>query len=218
VAGLFHGFQLWVNLRPLRSGLRRATGPASRRSRGRVITRWWRAGPDHRRGGRRAQRAGFHLYADDPGSRDPEPGARLSLPWRADYNALVYVMAGVGAVARNSARSRPASWPSWGRQRADRRGRAGQESRSPNLDILILGGRPIGRTRRLDGTVRDEHARRGHAAMSDYQAAASARSPPQRRSTTLRQRLWSPANRETPTAPEAGLYLTVTCRRSGCSE
>ena len=26
------------------------------------------------------------------------PGARLSLPWRPDYNALVYVMAGQGSV------------------------------------------------------------------------------------------------------------------------
>jgi redox-sensitive bicupin YhaK (pirin superfamily) len=26
------------------------------------------------------------------------PGARLSLPWRADYNALVYDMAGHGTV------------------------------------------------------------------------------------------------------------------------
>jgi hypothetical protein len=37
------------------------------------------------------------------------PGARLSLPWRADYNALLYVLGGQGASGRRPAhRDRPA--------------------------------------------------------------------------------------------------------------
>ena len=73
------------------------------------------------------------------------PGARLALPWRPDYNALVYVMAGQGTRRRR----RPPD-----RERAARGARCRatrspwpparhQESRSPNLDVLILGGRPI---------------------------------------------------------------------------
>jgi redox-sensitive bicupin YhaK (pirin superfamily) len=72
------------------------------------------------------------------------PGARLTLPWRPDYNALVYVLAGLGTVGVE--------------QRAVRMGQLAvfgvgdaitidanevQESRSPNLDVLVLGGRPI---------------------------------------------------------------------------
>ena len=74
------------------------------------------------------------------------PGARLVLPWPADFNALVYVLAGRGTVGtRRPADRRPASWPCTGRATpssiaADAvpglRGR-------PNLDVLVLGGRPI---------------------------------------------------------------------------
>jgi len=86
------------------------------------------------------------------------PGARLSLPWRPDYNALVYVMSGLGTVgaapaARQGAPAGPAPQPIRTGQLAvfgpgdaltvtalDMRQ---QEARSPNLDILVLGGRPI---------------------------------------------------------------------------
>jgi redox-sensitive bicupin YhaK (pirin superfamily) len=37
------------------------------------------------------------------------PGARLSLPWRSDFNALAYVLAGAGTVGEPG-RSGPASW------------------------------------------------------------------------------------------------------------
>jgi redox-sensitive bicupin YhaK (pirin superfamily) len=72
------------------------------------------------------------------------PGARLRLPWRPDFNALVYGLAGEGAVG---AEGQP-----FGTGRLAVLGggevitvtaAAEQESRSPNLDVLILGGRPI---------------------------------------------------------------------------
>jgi redox-sensitive bicupin YhaK (pirin superfamily) len=72
------------------------------------------------------------------------PGARLSLPWRADHNALLYVLAGHGTVG---AERRPVET---GRLAVFGPGDALavdaapiQERRSPNLDVLILGGRPI---------------------------------------------------------------------------
>ena len=72
------------------------------------------------------------------------PGGRLSLPWRADYNALAYVLAGHGTVGMEG-------WPVQTGQLAvfgsgdtvTLSAAAGQESRSPNLDVLVLGGRPI---------------------------------------------------------------------------
>ena len=72
------------------------------------------------------------------------PGARLALPWRPDYNALVYAMAGQGSVG---AEGRPIGT---GQLAVLGPGDAltvaastQQDRRSPNLDVLILGGRPI---------------------------------------------------------------------------
>ena len=72
------------------------------------------------------------------------PGARLVLPWRTDYNALAYVMAGRGRIG---AEGRPVGV---GQLTVLGPGDAitvaadtMQESRSPNVDVLLLGGRPI---------------------------------------------------------------------------
>ncbi len=73
-----------------------------------------------------------------------QPGARLSIPWNREYNALVYVLAGRGSVG-------PVSHPVQQGQLAmlgpgDRitvNAAASQESRVPALEVLILGGQPI---------------------------------------------------------------------------
>jgi redox-sensitive bicupin YhaK (pirin superfamily) len=72
------------------------------------------------------------------------PGAELRLPWRKDYNALVYTMSGHGFVGDEQ---RPVSM---GQLTVFGDGdtivvRAAnqQESRSPNLELFILGGEPI---------------------------------------------------------------------------
>jgi redox-sensitive bicupin YhaK (pirin superfamily) len=72
------------------------------------------------------------------------PGAELRLPWRKDYNALVYSMSGQGFVGDEQ---RPISM---GQLTVFGEGdcivvRAAnqQESRSPNLELFILGGQPI---------------------------------------------------------------------------
>jgi redox-sensitive bicupin YhaK (pirin superfamily) len=72
------------------------------------------------------------------------PGAELRLPWRKDYNALVYTMSGHGFVGDEQ---RPVSM---GQLTVFGDGdtivvRAAnqQESRSPNLELFILGGQPI---------------------------------------------------------------------------
>ena len=143
--GLFHGFQLWVNL----PAALKWSAPRYQDIRAREVALV--SSPD---GG-----ALIRVIAGDvaghagPGSTySPmtlvhatlSPGARLSIPWRPDYNALLYVMAGEGTVG---AEGRPIQT---GQLAVFEAGdaltvasSAVQESRHPQLDVLILGGRPI---------------------------------------------------------------------------
>jgi len=72
------------------------------------------------------------------------PGSRLDLPWQVDFNALVYVLAGNGTVGTDRRPVRAGQLAVLGAGdfvsvgAADR-----QESRSPNLEVLVLGGQPI---------------------------------------------------------------------------
>jgi len=73
-----------------------------------------------------------------------EPGAQLRLPWRPDFNALGYVLAGAGTVGREQrpvhtgqlAVFGPGDVLTFG---AERR----MDGPSEKLDILVLGGAPI---------------------------------------------------------------------------
>src|ERR1700751_1035980 len=97
--GLFHGFQLWVNL-PARLKM---TGPRYQDIRAGQVALL--SSPD---GGALVRViAGDVAGHSGPGvTHTPiallhatlEPGAQLRLPWRADFNALGYVLAGSGAV------------------------------------------------------------------------------------------------------------------------
>ena len=143
--GLFHGFQLWVNLpkaqkwsppryQDIRAGevglLASADGGALVRVIAGEVA--GHAGP----GSTYTPMALVHATLS--------PGAELAMPWRADYNALVYVMAGAGAVGaeRIPVRTGQLAVLGPGNALSVSASRA-QESRSPNLDVLILGGRPI---------------------------------------------------------------------------
>ena len=73
-----------------------------------------------------------------------QPGAQLSVPWQPDYNALAYVLSGkgtVGADARPIHAGQLAVFGAGDRLTiaADR----GQDSKSPALEVVLLGGRPI---------------------------------------------------------------------------
>ena len=139
--GLFHGLQLWVNL-PAKDKM---TAPRYQSLEGEQVRLL--ASDD---GG-----ALVRVVAGDvAGHRGPgathtpisfvhatvAPGARLSLPWSPDFNALVYVMSGSGTVG---VEGRPVS--------------AGQlavfgpgdylvahADADKLLDVIVLGGRPIG--------------------------------------------------------------------------
>jgi len=73
-----------------------------------------------------------------------QPGARLDLPWEVEFNALVYVLSGHGTVGEDGR-------PIVGGQAAlfgpgdflSMRAATSQESRSPSLEVVVLGGQPI---------------------------------------------------------------------------
>ncbi|MBC6463351.1 pirin family protein [Actinomadura sp. HBU206391] len=72
------------------------------------------------------------------------PGARLSIPWRPDFNALAYVLAGEGTVGAEGRPVHTGQLAVYGSgdvltvTAAQR-----QDARTPELEVLILGGRPI---------------------------------------------------------------------------
>lgn len=144
--GLFHGFQLWVNLpradkmkapayQDLRSGEVALATSADGGTLLRVI-------------------AGDVAGVTGPGSTHTPmamvhaslvPGARLELPWRQDFNALAYVMGGRGTVGPSATPISAGSLAVLGRGdllalTADTR----QDQRyAGGLDVVILGGKPI---------------------------------------------------------------------------
>jgi quercetin 2,3-dioxygenase len=144
--GLFHGIQLWVNLPAEKKwtapryqdiGAARVTllsspdgGALVRVIAGEVAGH---AGP----GITHTPITMLHLTVN--------PGAEVRLPWRRDFNALVYVLAGGGTVGPRRAAIRTGQLAAFGAgdvisATAD----LVQESRSPNLELLVLGGEPIG--------------------------------------------------------------------------
>jgi redox-sensitive bicupin YhaK (pirin superfamily) len=99
------------------------------------------------------------------------PDAELVLPWRADYNALVYVLSGSGSVGIERRPVTTGQLAVFGAGNVLRAAASrSQESRSPNLELLVLGGRPIREPIAWAGpfvmNTRDEVMQ----AFADYQA------------------------------------------------
>jgi redox-sensitive bicupin YhaK (pirin superfamily) len=143
--GLFHGFQLWVNL-PARL---KWTPPRYQDIRGQAVTLL--SSSDG--GALLRVIAGEVAGHQGPGiTYTPisllhatlTPGAQLRLPWRPDFNALVYVLAGAGSVGPKRHPVRLGQLAVYGPGDAvTAAADSTQESRSPQLDILLLGGLPI---------------------------------------------------------------------------
>ncbi|MEU9329907.1 pirin family protein [Streptomyces canus] len=73
-----------------------------------------------------------------------EPGAQVDLPWDPAYNAMVYALAGHGTVSGEARPIQEGQLAVFGagdalRVTADR----AQESRSPKLELFVLGGLPL---------------------------------------------------------------------------
>ncbi len=72
------------------------------------------------------------------------PGARLELPWRSDFNALAYVLAGSGHAGLERRPIASGQLAVFGPgDSVTLEASATQESRAPQLEVLVLGGRPI---------------------------------------------------------------------------
>jgi redox-sensitive bicupin YhaK (pirin superfamily) len=143
--GLFHGTQLWVNL-PAKD---KFIPPAYQNIEGQQTTLI--ASAD---GG-----ALVRIIAGDigefhgPGSTHTPityahatiaPGAQLSVPWRADFNALVYVLSGNGTVGTERRPIRSGQLAVLGAgDRITVTANDAQDSNRPALEVLLLGGQPI---------------------------------------------------------------------------
>jgi redox-sensitive bicupin YhaK (pirin superfamily) len=143
--GLFHGIQLWVNLP---SASKWVAPRYQDISRGRVTLL---RSPD---GGALVRViAGEVAGHSGPGQTytpialahaTVSPGAQLSVPWPAEFNSLAYVLSGRGAAGAEGRPLQGGQLVVFGpgdtvTLRAD----ATQESRSPALEVLLLGGQPI---------------------------------------------------------------------------
>jgi redox-sensitive bicupin YhaK (pirin superfamily) len=72
------------------------------------------------------------------------PGARAVVPWPADFNALVYVLGGNGAVGAERAPVQTGQLALFGPgDSVAVEASTQQDSRTENLEVLLLGGRPI---------------------------------------------------------------------------
>ena len=180
--GLFHGFQLWVNL-PRRLKM---TDPRYQDIRAGQVSLL--SSPD---GGALVRVIAGDL-AGHPGpgiTHTPitlahatlQPGARLRLPWRPDFNALVYVLGGSGAVGAEQRPVRTGQLAVFGpgaalTVTADQT----QDGPARELDVLVLGGEPIREPVAAYGpfvmNTRDELVR----AFGDFQAGRLGTVPAQR--------------------------------------
>ena len=170
--GLFHGFQLWVNL----PAIQKWAAPRYQDIRAQEVALV--SSPD---GGSLVRViAGDVAGHAGPGSTySPmtlvhatlSPGARLALPWRPDYNALLYVMAGQGTVGADGRPIGTGQLAVFGPGDAlTVAALPTQESRSPTLDVLILGGRAIREPVAWMGPFVMNTREEVLQAMTDYQA------------------------------------------------
>jgi quercetin 2,3-dioxygenase len=99
------------------------------------------------------------------------PGARVQLPWRPDFNALVYVLAGSGSAGPDGVAIREGQLAVFGPGDAVTvTAAAAQDSRSPNLEALVLGGRPIGEPIVFHGPFVMNTREEIYQAIQDYHA------------------------------------------------
>jgi quercetin 2,3-dioxygenase len=144
--GLFHGIQLWVNL-PAKD---KFTAPRYQNLEGAQATLLSSAD-----GGAlvRVIAGSIDGHAGPGSTHTPitlahatiQPGAQLSLPWQPEYNSLVYVLSGTGTVGAAARPIRQGQLALLGAgDRISVSAAASQDSNRPALEVLLLGGRPIG--------------------------------------------------------------------------
>jgi hypothetical protein len=100
-----------------------------------------------------------------------QPGAQLSLPWQPDYNALVYVLSGKGTVGADARPIHGGQLAVFGPgDRITLAAASGQDGNRPALEVVLLGGRPIGEPVAHYGPFVMNTREELIQAMEDYQA------------------------------------------------
>jgi redox-sensitive bicupin YhaK (pirin superfamily) len=180
--GLFHGFQLWVNLPsadkwipPKYQDLSSSAVTLLTSQDGSSLLRLIAGDLDGHTGPGATHTPMTMIHAT------LHPGARLSLPWPEEFNALAYVLNGKGRFGLEARSAEMGQLVVFGAGSsftitADER----QESRSPDLDVLILGGKPIRERVAWYGpfVMNTEHELR--QAFEDFQAGKLGRIPAER--------------------------------------
>jgi redox-sensitive bicupin YhaK (pirin superfamily) len=143
--GLFHGFQLWVNLPradkwldPKYQDLASEDVTLLTSPDGGALLRLIAGDIDGHAGPGRTHTDITLIHATI------QPGARITLPWRSEFNALGYILNGDATFGPDAVAAGMGQLVVWGSGNAITI-KAGerQESRSPAVDVLLLGGRPI---------------------------------------------------------------------------
>ena len=143
--GLFHGIQLWVNLpraqkwaQPRYQDLRGRESALLSSDDGGSLVRVIAGDVAGHTGPGATTTPITMLHAT------VSPGARLQLPWRPDFNALVYVLAGQGTVGAKNSALRKGQLALLGHgDSLSVQAATSQPLAEPNLEVLVLGGRPI---------------------------------------------------------------------------
>lgn len=170
--GMFHGVQLWVNL-PRASKFVTPRYQDIRANQARLLS-------SDDGGALLRVIAGDIAGHTGPGATytpitvvhaTVSPGARLDVPWPAEFNALAYVLAGNGTVGAAAQPVRKGQLAVYGVGDAlTLAALQSQPAVEPNLEVLLLGGRPIRETVVQSGpfvmNTREEVVR----AYEDYQA------------------------------------------------
>lgn len=144
--GLFHGFQLWVNL----PAALKMTAPRYQDIAADEVTLL--RSPD---GGALIRViAGDLGHASGPGiTHTPitmahitmQPGASVTLPWNPAFNALAYGISGAGSAGEEQVPLEMGQLAVFGSgDSVTFRANESQDSRTKSFDVLLLGGAPIG--------------------------------------------------------------------------
>jgi quercetin 2,3-dioxygenase len=178
--GLFHGVQLWVNLPaknkmipPAYQGIDAAAVKLAVSADAGALVRVIAGEVGGHRGPGSTHTPITLIHAT------VSAGARLQLPWDTSFNALIYVLAGAGRVGTEGRPVRDGQLVVFGRgDWFEVRGDDLQDSRSPALELLILGGRPIREAVAAYGPfVMNTKAELGQA-FEDFEAGLFGQIPP----------------------------------------
>jgi len=170
--GLFHGLQLWVNLPsaekwvpPRYQDISAGNVALLASSDGGTLVRVIAGDVDGHAG------PGVTHTPMSMAHATLSSGARLVMAWPREFNAVAYVLSGRGTVGAGGQPIRTGQLAVFGAGDAVTvTADAAQESRSPALDVLLLGGRPIREPVAWYGPfVMNTHAEIAQA-LSDYKA------------------------------------------------